>query len=96
MARHKHKFNNASEHNGLALRHPALNSIEMLEIAELAVPDTPKPAQRSYHSPTPEQETFGFKQRRSARLIPTQKPIEWFDTFDKFMTQETQKRRAKD
>jgi hypothetical protein len=63
------------QHNGLGIRHPALNSIEMLEVAEVAVPDTPKPAQRSYHSPTPEQEVAGFRQRRTARLVPDQKPI---------------------
>jgi hypothetical protein len=69
--RKKRKFTNASEHNELGIRHPALNCIEMLEIAEVAVP---KPTAR-YSSPTAEQETFGFKQRREHRLIPTLPPI---------------------
>ena len=72
--RKKRKFTNASEHNELGIRHPALlniDSMELIAVAELAVP---KPTAR-YSSPTAEQETFGFKQRREHRLIPVLPPL---------------------
>jgi hypothetical protein len=81
MARHKRKFNNASEHNGLALRHPALlniDSMELIAVAEAEVQDTPPiaPARRySTPSPAPEDMERGFRQRREHRLIPDLPPI---------------------
>jgi hypothetical protein len=96
MARHKRKFNNASEHNGLALRHPALlniDSMELIAVAEAEVPDTPPiaPARRySTPSPAPEKTASAYRQRRERPINNSElPPLDWMTALDKYVPLKT-------
>jgi hypothetical protein len=52
---------------------------DLLTVAE----ETSQPTVTSYSTPTPEQEAIGYKPRREHRLIPDQKPLNWFDELEK-------------
>jgi len=59
-------------------KQPDIGGEELVDIAE-----APKP-KSTCSVREPEVDT-SFKQRRAARLIPDQKPIDWTDAYEKFM-----------